>query len=340
MKDLMYKPSIRIFFLFEESDNFYFDLFIQIFNSDKVICVNDDTEIQDELARSGKIIDKVDYFVTLVSQSLLKSYDLLKILINNYEKSKRFIMLIIDKFLYNSDNRKTIYDNWENKIETLTNDGIRNKDTNTILESLQEANVLLPKELESLCSAMKTVTNKLEFLAKKLCNAIKSNSKTNDFLKYEGKKLTNFLNKKIKELQGGNAMNNQPPQQIVYQTINNNNGNGTFNNATGHNNTLKSTNTAATTTTNNDLDSIRDVVTTLIKDIRNESSGLDNNQYSRIICALDDIEEAIKGKTITNTGRFSNAINNIDSLLSIVSNTSTLFNLMQSLLTNLSPFIP
>lgn len=311
---------IKIFFLYDKSDRIFFELFKQIFLPEKVICVNDQYEIHTELQSSGNIIPKVDVFICLISHKLLLNVDLLKILIKNFEVSRKFIMLIIDEVVCKVNIRISIYKEWKNQMNTFESQALYNDDAYNTFKTLETASIILPKHLDSLCVSMNTVTNRLLYLVNTLCHIFRSVSKMTEFTRYNDEELKDFLNNKEKEIERSSTMNvtSQNANNITNIEINSENvimPSGDYKQY------------------NNDLDSIK----LLIASIKRESSVLSNNDSDRILCALDDIEQAINNK---NKPRLTNALNNISSMISIVSAFPTLHEHMQGLAEKISSLFP
>lgn len=312
---------IKIFFLYDSSDKFFFELFKELFIPEKVIIVNDNYRVHSEVSSSDKIIEKVDLFISLISRQMLHNITLLKLLLKNCKNSNKFIMLIIDELIYNTDQRIKIINDWNSKMKTFESQALHNDEAYNSYKTLEEAKSLLPKQLDSLCSSITTVSNKLAYLANELCDFVKNNLNTDAFLKYkEDIELNEFLYKKELE-KGKNAMyfNSQTAEKI-------------------NNYEIKADKVVmGDYKPTNDIDSIK----SLIESIRQESSVLNSNDVAKLTCALDDINSSINNMNDINAkARLTNALNNISSLCTIASFAPTLHQYMQDLISKFSLLFP
>lgn len=319
--DISVMSPIRVFFLYHPDDKIFFELFKELFIPEYVIIVNDDNNTLSEVSSSGKIIEKVDFFISLISNQLLHNITLLKMLINNYEKSKKFIMLIIDKFIYDTENRLKIYHNWKVKKEKFESQVLDNDEVYNYVKTLEKAIAMLPNHLDLLSLSIVTATDKLTYLINELYTFVRTRFNTDVFFKYkEDTELKKFLYDKENLIERSSTMNvtTQTAEKII-------------------NIEAEKVIMGDYKQSINDIDSIK----SLIESIRQESSVLNSTDIAKLTCALDDINSSInKLNDINARARMSNALTSISSLCTIASFAPTLHQHMQELLNKFTQLLP
>lgn len=304
--DISIMSPIRLFVLYDKSDRVFFEIFKHIFLPEKVIFVNDQYEIQRELETSGKIINKVDLFICLISRRFLLNIDLLKTLIRNFEETQRFIMLLVDETIYNTVNARTsIYNKWKSQMHTLESQGLYNDDLYNSFKTLENAKSLLPKYLDSLCRVMNTVTNKLVYFVDKLCYTFKSISNMDGFTRYNDEELKSFLNSKEKEIERSTNMSHTT-QNITIQE-----NNAPIIAPTGDNPYIDMRKNDF------DLDNLENKLISLIDTAKKDLVVLDKDDADTILIILEDILAAVDNK---NKKRLNYYLSNLSSTINICTN--------------------